>query len=253
MNAPQCKARVPESCRYHGLGKDLPESIYAKVVESLEQTNKNIHIWNSTQPDDFLIQIERNQASYVWKRAIKQHKQDLRTQELTNRSIPLLENPITVEDKIYNSAAKVFNEATEINIYSASQATIPLKLVSNARYAKNNCAIVTKAILNNIDAKEFESEQPLKSIRIDAPDTKDIDKTWHHAAFIVTKNNEEYVVDYTIRQFDKTLSIPHVSKKNVWLNKINEITGENWSEKPLKNWSITSGETRASLSMKLIP
>ncbi len=248
-----CKARIPESCRYHGLGKDLPDKIYTETIQNLEQTNRNIHLWNTSEPDDFLTQIERNQASYIWNRAVKMYQKELKEEKLKQRKLPLLNDTKTLEDEIYNSAVNVFNSAENITIYASNHSTISLKLVANARYAKNNCAIVTKAILTNMSPEEFKSEQPLKAIRIDASDTKNVEKIWHHAAFIVTRNNEEYVVDYTIRQFDTKLPIPYVGKKEEWMVKVNEITGETWSDKPLQNWSIANGETKASLSMKLIP
>lgn len=240
-----CRAKIPANCRYHGLGKELPQEAYDKIMLRIDGELLNRERFFTPSANRvFDDAYQQRLCSYLWKEELKNYKIELRNTKLRNQVLPYRNNPTTVEDHLYNDAVKVFNESTHLTMYNSIYQMLPVKAVTDSRIARSKCGVVTLKILADIDPSDLGSEKPLRSIRVDALDTKKPGMYWHHVGLVVTRGGEEYIVDYTMRQFNSKAPVPYVGKKEDWLNTLNAMVGEEFSEKELVSWSFKSDTTK---------
>lgn len=235
MTTSECRAAVPEICRYHSLGKELPQEKFDEVLAHLESVKRTQLVLGK----DLTVatQIQRHYSTYAWTQAIKSHKRDLRQQAIISNQLPLNEQPETVVDEIYNNAVTVYNNSADQTFDSYRGQVLPFKQIIDARTAKNNCGKFSTMLVRDFTAEDFGSEKPLEVTRMDAVDSKKKGMFWHHAAIIVHKEGKPYVVDYTIRQFNPKLPVPYIAIPEQWAKDLNEATGEKWTTETLSPWA----------------
>jgi hypothetical protein len=248
----KCQAVIPSSCRFHGLGKNLPDDVYTvmnnKVADALEQSApyKRSRAKNN---DGLFNYFQNGYAEMLWKGYIKDYNYTAKLEKTRDKILkPKLAS--TASDEVYNKAVHTYNVSKDIDFYTYKSELIPFKAIFLPLRAKNNCSQVSRLIVEKFDKKDLASDTELKIIRMDAPDSKKPKMFWHHAAVEVERDGQKFVVDYTIHQFDKTIPIPYVDTIENWTEKLNSITGEQWTNEHLDPWHIKGGETRNSFFVK---
>jgi hypothetical protein len=251
INSP-CKAAIPASCRFHGLGSKLPDDAYKQILSQINQDlarSAPYRLEHVKGDEQLFNNLQNGLAEFYWKNYLKTYRHE--TKLKAAKETMLKHKPVvTSSDEIFNKAVDVFNKSTELDFTSYQSQTLPFKSVVFPVKSKNNCSQVSVLVVKNFDAKDFGSDSPLKIVRVDAPDSNKPHMFWHHAAVEVERDGERFVVDYTINQFDKTQPVPYVDTIQNWTAKLNQITGEGWSEEHLGSWSVQGGEVKENLTRR---
>lgn len=248
MKVSSCRAEVPANCRYHGYGANFEPEIYEKIRASVERVLSNTTSWatstsnpNRIAESDLPALLERT-AKSMWEQAKPLDNR------LKRRKKALAFNLPVPEDMGLNAhAAKIFNASTDLTVTLQGGQEVHIKEVTHAAVARNACAVVSMKLVDVFGSGEqWGSDTDPVVVRRDAPDSKKKGMFWHHAAIQVTKDNEPWVIDYTIRQFNKKLPFPYVGKLKDWEDELKNSTGEQWVEDNLTDWTVTTGYPKNS-------
>lgn len=88
----------------------------------------------------------------------------------------------------------------------------------------NNCDFTSYAISEEIDEKVTENGLILEPIAVGFSGGSQ-----HTALTIKNADNEEIILDYTMRQFDNNADFPTILTKEQWHNKVNEKVKEKYN------------------------
>lgn len=232
-----CKAKIPETCRHHGLGKHLNDKDYFHVNERVQDSIKEMMKHFSSHSPEYIEFAVAKHTVFCWTRSMSAYDESLKTKPL-----PLLQNVSTEADELKNVAIGLFNEANILTAYK--NGPFPIKAIQHAGKAKNLCAYTSLMFLKRFTDKDFQSDTPVEIIRRDALDSKKPGMFWHHAAIMTSYKGKKYVVDYTIRQFNPKLPIPWVGTVKEWEQTLTTANGETWGTTHLNKFMVQGGETR---------
>lgn len=88
--------------------------------------------------------------------------------------------------------------------------------------AYNNCDAASSEIVERLHPSDFDADE----IRYIGVETVNSEK--FHAAVLVIKNGNQYIADYTIRQFNPALPYPYVNTKEKWLEELRSYSSVPW-------------------------
>ena len=94
--------------------------------------------------------------------------------------------------------------------------------MADAKLAYNNCDAASAEIVERLNASDFNADN-LQYIGVETSDSQKF-----HAAVLVTKENQQFVVDYTIRQFNSTLPYPYIATRQEWMTQLEKETSLRW-------------------------
>lgn len=115
-----------------------------------------------------------------------------------------------------------YGDDVQIPNHGESPTTRPyvnLKDMVDGDVARGNCWAMTNELIEIVDTSAFDGAEWLDEISIET--------SWglNHTALFVGTEDGGYVVDYTARQFDKSLPFPFIASSVEWKNQLSEIYG----------------------------
>lgn len=241
IKSSKCQAKIPQACRYHGLGKTLNDDDFQylshRVEKHVTSTVEAIKNYFPNISKDAMEEKINDATIFCWERSMFAYEQALKS-----KTIPAIKNPTTEVEELTNVAIGLFNNANVLAAYKSSP--FPLKAIQHAGKARNLCAYTSLMFMKRFTEEDFQSDAPLEIIRRDAVDSKKPGMFWHHAAILTSFKDKKYVVDYTMRQFNPKLAMPWVGTVEDWEKTLHKANGEQWTQQHLNKFSVQGGETR---------
>lgn len=152
-----------------------------------------------------------------------------------NAAEPRLQLQTPVDGTALDDARWVLDEFPDLQFKNCSGLagdTMMLHQMGEPLSADGNCESVSDAVIS-LGAAELGAEKLDKAVILDPTGG-------FHCAVVAGSQGREWVVDYTLRQFDAQADFPYVGTLDDWHAKVQSATGLPWdwasSPKPDWNW-----------------
>lgn len=145
--------------------------------------------------------------------------------KMRSETIPSPETSANYANETEN-AEWILNEFPDLEIVDHSvtaedYGTLELHQMSDPDLARGNCWSTSNSLLE-LDPAEFGADETDQLII-------ESEGMGQHVAVRASKEGKEWVVDYTIRQFDKDASFPWVGSTKDWKGLVTARTNADWS------------------------
>jgi hypothetical protein len=195
----KCRSKNPNLC----VDPNCPEKRNS-FDQLAAEFDKRIHLLDSIAPSN------SSQEALLWAGMTK----DILSSPAPKTSA----HQKTLQKELLADSRSVLNNYDDLSIVSQTGQQLTLADMGDPQLAQSNCWAVVSEIIENVSSSEFNSRE------IDFISLKNDDN--YHAGVYVALSGQDFVVDYTARQFNPKLPFPLVATVENWEATITPYLGK---------------------------